>query len=944
MLGICNFSSPDFPSAAEATVNKPLFWLLIIVGAAFLSLPVSFAARDDADRTLTAADLSPLTWRPIGPANMGGRVSAVALVPGSRTDFYVGFATGGLFKTTNLGTTFQEVFRHEATSSIGAVGVANADPHWSGWDDLAAAGDTVPLADRTELGAGRIVWVGTGEGNGRNSVSWGNGVYRSTDGGATFTHVGLTETHNIPSLAIDPRSADICYIAAMGHLWGKNPQRGVFKTSDGGGTWEHVLKVSDEVGACDVVIDPENPDTVYAALYAARRTPWSFDGFSDEGGIHRSVDGGQTWTRLTAGLPASTGRIGLAIFPGNPDILYAVVESDQGGTGRSAWDDRSPAGGLFRSDDRGDTWRRVNELNFRPFYFSRVAVDPVDSKRVYMPGWDLAISDDGGVTFRRSGSTEVHVDHHAIVIDPADPERILLGNDGGLYLSHDRAATWDYLNHLNVGQFYHVDVDDAEVYRVGGGLQDNGSWIGPSATAFNSGSENQPGILNADWTAVHGGDGFRVAFDPIDPDIIYATSQGGNLVRIHLDTQLKHPLRPAADEGQERLRFNWDAPFLISRHDPTVLYHAGNKVFKLLARGEHWYAISEDLSRREVDKVMSEGSQAETYGTVVALSESPLQPGVLWAGTDDGLVHVTFDDGAAWREITPRQSRGHYVAHLEASFHDQQTAYCAIDGHRSDVFDARILMTTNGGGKWREITGDLPPDSPVRIVREDPRNPDVLYCGNERSVYVTCDRGRHWLPLGGTSLPTVPVYDLAIQRREMDLVAGTHGRSLWIMDGMGCLAELPLVKAEPLHLFPVKDATAQLFGFRGYGSGNRVFKGPNPPSGAVITFWLRDLPAAAVAVRIENQAGQEIKTLSSPGRPGLNRLVWDLQADPKHRFKNPRRSGPVFVEPGVYRAVVSDGQKKDQVEFTVHPYPGWIPPDAKAQLPPAGPNTTSDRE
>jgi photosystem II stability/assembly factor-like uncharacterized protein len=914
--------------------------VLILVLSATPSTPV----RGDDSRTIRAGDLGPLSWRAIGPANMGGRVSAVALVPGSRTDFFVGFATGGVFKTTNLGTTFQEVFRQEATSSIGALAVAHAPVDWVGWEEMAAAGDTVALEERAEQGAGRVVWVGTGEGNGRNSVSWGNGVYRSVDGGASFTHVGLAETHNIPRLAVDPRSPETCYVAALGHLWGKNPERGVFKTDDGGQTWNHVLKVDDEVGACDVVIDPKNPETVYAALYAARRTPWSFQGFTDRGGIFRSDDGGTNWTRLTAGLPERTGRIGLAVFAGQTDILYAVIESDQGGTGRSAWDDRSPAGGLFRSDDRGDTWRRVNELNFRPFYFSRVAVDPVDPDRVYMPGWHLAISDDGGVNFRRSGSTEVHVDHHAIVIDPADPERIFLGNDGGLYLSHDRAATWDFLDHLNVGQFYHVDVDMSVPYRIGGGLQDNGSWIGPSSTNFNSGSENKPGILNEDWTAVYGGDGFRVAFDPTDANIIYATSQGGNLSRIHLDTQLSHPLRPAADEGQERLRFNWDAPFLISHHDPTVLYHAGNKVFKLLNRGDHWYAISEDLSRREVDKVMSEGSQAETYGTVVALSESPLQQGVMWAGTDDGLVHVTFDEGESWERVTPKQVQGLYVAHLEASHHDTRTAYCAIDGHRSDVFDALILMTSNGGGKWKDITGDLPSDSPVRIVREDPDNPEVLYCGNEQAAYVTFDRGEHWLVLGGKSLPTVPVYDLALQTREKDLVAGTHGRSIWILDGIGCLAELSAVKDLPLHLFPVPDATPTLFGFRGYGSGNRVFKGANPPQGAVITFWLRDLPEEPVSVRIENGTGQEVRTLGNPGRPGLNRLVWDLQADPKHRFNNSRRSGPVFVEPGIYQVIVAAGGESARTEFTVHPYPGWTSPEEKKFLPPAGPGITNDRE
>lgn len=918
-------------------VKRTIRLLSISLVLVALILPAAMAVAKEADRReITERDLAAIGWRAIGPANMGGRVSAIALVPGSRIEFYVGFATGGLFKTSNLGTTFSEVFNDKETSSIGAVGVANAPADWPGWEAMAAKGDTVKLEDRAEQGRGRVVWVGTGEGNGRNSVSWGHGVYRSVDGGGSFEYVGLKETHNIPRLAVDPGNPDVCYVAALGHLWGENPERGLYKTANGGKNWDLVLKSGDQVGACDVVLDPNNSNTVYAALYKARRTPWSFDGFSDQGGIYRSDDAGAHWTRLTSGLPQRTGRIGLTVFLGDPKILYAVVESDQGGTGRSAFDDRSPAGGLFRSDDRGETWRRVNELSFRPFYFSRVAVDPVDPQRVYMPGWDVAISTDGGQTFVRSGSPEVHVDHHAIVVCPDDPKRILLGNDGGIYVSHDASATWDFLNHLNAGQFYHVDVDDSKPFRVGGGLQDNGTWVGPSATSFRSGSANAAGIMNEDWTVVYGGDGFGLAFDKLDPNIVYATSQAGNLGRVHLDTQLVKPLRASADEGQPTIRWNWDAPFLISAHDPTVLYHAGNKVFKLTERGEYWYAVSGDLTRREVDKVMTEGSTAEAYGTITALAESPLTAGVLWAGSDDGLIHVTRDDGKSWQDVTPKQG-GLYVADLEASAADDQTAYCTIDGHRSDVFAPLVLMTENGGKKWRDITGDLPADSPVRVVREDPANPQVLYCGNEISAYVTFDRGVHWLKLGGKSLPTVPVYDLKIQPRDGALVAATHGRSLYVMDGMACFAELPGVVNEPLHLFPIAPADPQLYGFRGYGSGNRVFRGANPPDGAVITYWLKDLPEGAVSIAITNAKGEPVRTLSGPARPGLNRAVWDLQADEKHRIDNPRLSGPVFVDPGTYKVSVSVDKDSASGTVVVGAYPGYVAPEEKSELAPVGP-------
>ncbi|HEU5182293.1 MAG TPA: hypothetical protein VFW45_16020, partial [Candidatus Polarisedimenticolia bacterium] len=440
------------------------------------------------ERPLAAKDFSGLSWRSVGPANMGGRVAALAIVPGSRTSFYVGFGTGGVFKTENLGVTFTPVFDKQPLLSIGAIAVADAPPDWPGWKEekaeaekQAAAGGAPAGQEKkeedkkseAERGKGKIVWVGTGEGNGRNSSSWGNGVYRSTDAGGTFKHLGLDQSHDIPRLAVDPRNPDVCYVAALGHLWGANPERGIFKTTDGGKTWSHVLKVDDKTGACDVILDPAHPDTVYAAMYARRRTPWSFTGNSETGGIFRSDNAGRTWKKLAGGLPPRTGRIGLTLYPKNSKVLLAVVESDFGGTGRISFEDRSTSGGLFRSDDRGETWQRLSDINFRPFYFSRVAVDPDDEKRVYLPGWDLAISDDGGKNFRRSGSPDVHVDFHAIAVNPLDPNQILIGNDGGVYISHDRAKNWEYLNRMAVGQFYRIAADNSDPYRIAGGLQDN---------------------------------------------------------------------------------------------------------------------------------------------------------------------------------------------------------------------------------------------------------------------------------------------------------------------------------------------------------------------------------------------------------------------------------------------------------------------------------------
>jgi photosystem II stability/assembly factor-like uncharacterized protein len=780
-----------------------------------------------------------------------------------------------------------------------------------------------PEKDLAEQGKGRIVWVGTGEGNGRNSSSWGGGVYRSTDGGATFRHLGLTETHDIPMLAVDPRDPDVAYVAALGHLWGPNPERGIYKTTDGGKSWAHVLKVDEKTGACDVVLDPRSPDTVYAALYARRRTRWSFTGTGEAGGIFRSDDAGATWKKLTEGLPPRTGRIGLAIFPADPRILYATVESDHGGTGRDEWADRSPSGGVFRTEDRGETWTRMSGLNPRPFYFSRIAVDPENDQRVYLPGWDLGISDDGGKTFRRSGSELVHVDFHAILINPLDPEQILIGTDGGVYLSHDRAKSWDYINNVALGQFYRVSVDMSDPYRIGGGLQDNGSWIGPSETLFATNDARRDGIMNMDWRTIYGGDGYTVAFDPTDPDLVYATSQGGDLARLRLDDGVTRLIRPFPKEGQERLRFNWDAPFLISKHDPGVLYHGGNKLFKLTERGEFWFAISGDLTRREPGRTATIGSDAETYGTIVSLAESPLRQGLLWIGTDDGLVHVTEDEGTSWRVVTPDAVDGMYVSRIVASAHDAGRAYVAVDGHRSDRFDPLILMTSDLGRSWREVMGDLPAGEPVRVVIEDPGNADVLYCGTEFGLYVTLDGGAHWLRLNGKSLPPVSVHDIAFHPRERDLVAGTHGRSVYILDDASMFAQLTAeTRGKPLALLEILPAKPRLYMRRQYGAGHGIFRAKNPPMGAYINYWVREDPFEPVTIGIADASGFMIRELEGPSKPGLNRVVWDLQADEKHRFESDEGSRqPLFVPAGDYTVTVTMGKLKEKGTVRVLPAP-----------------------
>jgi len=909
--------------SAPARRSAALIALALICVAARAPAPAPSA------RPLTADDFKGLSFRSIGPTNMGGRASAVAIVPGSRTSFYVGFGTGGVFKTENLGVTFSPVFDDQPNLSIGAIAVADAPENWSGWAEeekkeppappatsgTAKDAKPEPAKTRAEKGKGKIVWVGTGEGNGRNSSSWGNGVYRSTDAGRTWSHLGLENTHDIPRLAVDPRNPDVAYVAALGHLWGANPERGVYKTTDGGTSWKQSLKIDSDTGACDVVLDPKGPDTVYAAMYARRRTPWSFSGTSDKGGIFRSSDGGGSWTKLTRGLPSRTGRIGLAISPKDPRILYAVVESDSGGAGQDSFDNYSKSGGLFRSDDRGDSWTRVSPINFRPFYFSRVAVDPENADRVYLPGWDLAISDDGGKTFRGSGSPKVHVDFHAIAINPLDPAQILVGNDGGVYISHDRAATWDYLNRMAVGQFYRIALDDSDPYRVAGGLQDNGSWMGPSETLFESeeagagGEAREDGILSDDWRTIFGSDGFTVQFDPVDRNVVYATGQGGAVARIRLDNNVRTSIAPAVREGQERIRFNWNAPYFVSPHDPTVLYMGGSRVFRLTDRGNHFEAISPDLSKNEPVKTATVGSDAETYGTVVSLAESPLAAGMLWAGTDDGRVHVTKDGGRSWSEVTPKEAGGLYVSRLTPSRHQKEACYMAVDGHRSDDFRTLIFLTEDAGRTWKSIAGDLPAKEPVEVVTEALLNKETLYAGTEFGLYATVDRGAHWVRLNGRSLPSAPVDDLVIHPTQRDLVVATHGRSIYILDDVSPIAQLTAEnRAKPLVLFKPMPATPRLYTGRNYGGGAGIFRASNPAMGAAITYWLRDGNPDGVSLSIADPSGAAIREISGPGRPGLNRVVWDLQADRKHRIPtiDANRLGQTqFVAAGDYKVTAT---------------------------------------
>ena len=834
--------------------------------------------------------LKDLAWRSVGPANMGGRISSLAVVESHPATFYVGLGTGGVFKTVNAGTTWEPVFDRQSVASIGAIAVWPKNPN--------------------------VVWVGTGEANSRNSSSWGDGVYRSLDGGSSWQRMGLEATSTIARVVTDPRDSGVVYVAALGRLWGENPERGVFRTGDGGRTWQHVLKADAGTGAVDLVMDPSDPQTLFAALYARRRSPWSYVSGGPSGGIFRTRDGGRTWKKLTAGLPAETGRIGLDIPRKNPRVIYASIESDEGGR-IAGFESKSRTGGVFRSDDGGEHWSRLSPYTPRAFYFGQIRVQPDDDQRVYLLGTDLWISEDGGRTFRAGGAKNLHPDCHAMWIDPANGEHVMMGTDGGLFVSWDRAANWDFVNNIASGEFYNIALDTRDPYRICGGLQDNQSWIGPSRTTVEPepfiGEPRHDGILNDHWICLGGGDGFHVAVDPVNPDIVYYESQGGEINRVDLASHRERRLRPASKEGQPELRFNWNTPFLISPHDPAVLWIGGNRVFKLLDRGDRWEAASPDLTTQDPRRMVTAGSGAETYCTIVSLTESPLRAGLLWAGTDDGKLWVSGDGGGAWSDLTANLKgvpAGLYVSRIEASHHDPATAFVAIDGHRSDLRAPFLLVTHDRGRSFTSIASDLPKDAPVLVVREDPVNPRLLFAGTEFGIFATVDGGGHWTKVPG--LPTVAVDDIAIHAREHDLVAATHGRSVWVLDDITPLEHWSAsTPGDSVTFFPPRAATAFRIGSLGGIWGQRLFTASNPANGAYFNYYLGSELEGGVTLTVADSAGRTVRKLKGPGTPGLHRVVWDLvPGEPTERIGRPEwNNQPALVPAGAYRVKLAAGRK-----------------------------------
>jgi photosystem II stability/assembly factor-like uncharacterized protein len=961
-----------------------------------------------ADETLPADWVKALAWRCIGPANMGGRITAISAYEADPSTFWVATASGGLLKTVNNGVTFEHQFDHEATVSIGDVCVAPSDA--------------------------KIVWVGTGEGNPRNSVSYGDGVYKSTDGGKHWQNMGLNKSFQIGRILVHPKNPDIVYVGALGRLYGPSQERGLFKTTDGGKNWEKVLTVDDKTGVIDMRMHPTDPETLLVASYERQRDGYDVNEPAKRNGpgsgIWKTTDGGKTFRRIRAGLPTGKiGRIGLDWYRKDPQVVFAILESEKTGmappgvtftpagngtlgfVGEDAGEDKGVRittvfegssaekagleagdqitrigdkpipnyeewtellrgyragdkvtlkvvrtgkernvevtfaarpgrgggggggslieanrpfgsslagqmenvqdkqvpdgfeyGGVYRSADGGETWKRVNSLTPRPMYFSQVRVDPSDDKHVYVLGVAIYRSSDGGTTFKPDGGRGVHPDAHALWIDPRDGRHMVLGGDGGIYATWDRMTTWDRHNHVAIGQFYHVAIDPRPDYRVYGGLQDNGTWGGPSRT------HGSTGPVNEDWVSVGGGDGFRCQVDPHDPDQVYFTSQWGAMGRRNFRTGEVGAIRPRPPQGT-RYHWNWNTPFVLSHHNSRIFYCAGNYVFRSLDRGNNLEAISPEIT-------------AAKEGSGTALAESPRNPNVLWAGTDDGNLWVTRDGGKAWVNVTKNAGLPgpRWVASIEASRAAEGRAYVVFDGHRSDDDEPYVFVTEDYGKTFQSLRANLPWGS-TRVLREDVANHDLLLLGTEFAAWASLDRGRSWTKINN-NLPTVAVHEFAIHPSAGEVVAATHGRSLWVCD-IAALRQITAEarKAEAFLYRPTPAVRWRPEPTR--GSTGRHFSGENPAPGATLWYSLGKT-AEKASLAIVDIEGKTVRTLSANASPGLHKVVWNLSAAPPRRQPDPSGAGPGGgggrgrfggpggrpVPPGAYKVVLSvDGKE-----------------------------------
>ncbi len=839
------------------------------------------SSQEEKKGGMTADTFSGLKFRSIGPAVASGRVVAIAVNPKNKFEYYLGVASGGVWKTVNDGTTWTPVFEKEGSYSVGWVALDPNDP--------------------------AVVWVGSGESNSQRSVSYGDGIYRSDDGGKDWQNLGLKKSEHIGRVVVDPRDSKVVYVAAEGPLWGPGGDRGLYKSVDGGKTWKAVLTISENTGVVDVALDHSNPDIIYAAAYQRRRHVFTLIDGGPESAIYKSTDAGASWNKLKSGLPAvDMGRIGLAVSPADPNVVYATIEA------------ADKKGGIFRSEDKGATWERRNEFDVGAMYYAQVICDPKNVDRIFVMSVQLRESLDGGKTIHKVRETNHHGDNHAVWIDPDNTKHWLLGSDGGLYETWDDAKSWEFKANLPTVQFYDVAVSNAlPFYDVCGGTQDNFSWCGPART------RNINGIMNSDWYVTTGGDGFRSQVDPVDANTVYSESQYGVLVRYDKATGQELVLQPQEGKVEAPLRWNWDSPIIISPHSHTRLYFAANKLFRSDDRGDTWKAVSGDLTR-QIDRnqlpvmgrvwepdAVAKNQSTTLYGNIVALAESPKKEDLMYVGTDDGLIQVTGDGGQNWTKYEkfagiPEKT---YVSRLAASQFDANIVYAAFDNHKNEDFKPYLVRSSDAGKTWTSIAGNLPENGSVLAFAEDTVNPKLWFAGTEFGAFFTVDGGAHWVQLKG-GLPTIAVRDMVMQAREGDLVIATFGRGFYVLDDVTALRQSDAQSVEKAaSLFPVKDSLLYIErhplgepkkGFQ----GDAFYTAENPPSGAVFTAYLKDKVKTKKENRqdAEKEAAKKKETLPYPSiealraegeesKPEVYFMVYDESGAPIRRVEGSTDAG-----------------------------------------------------
>jgi len=886
-------------------VSVPVILIILV-----FSLPASADEKEKPAAEKPHDILENIKFRNLGPAVGGGRVTAVAGVAGQANVYYVGGAAGGVFKTIDGGLSWKPIFEKEASASIGAIAVAPSNPS--------------------------LIWVGTGEANPRNDMVTGHGVYFSPDAGASWRFMGLDNVGQISAILVNPTNPDVVFVAALGRVWGSGPDRGVYRSTDGGKTWQKVLYVNEQTGASDVVMDPSNPMVLFAGMWEVRRYPWMLVNGGDGSGIYRSTDGGSAWKKLSEGLPKPPlGRIGLAIAASNPQHIYALVDAKKG----VLWD----------STDWGDHWKDVSNnrlLDARPFYFTRLFVAPNDENHLYFLSFDIVESHDGGKTAKIIGKG-VHPDQHALWIDPGHPERMIEGNDGGVYISADSGKTWRYLDNLPIEQFYQVATSDDEPYLICGGLQDNFGWCGPSS------SLSREGVVGADWFVTVMGDGEYVVPAPGKSQIIYGDSQGGHIRHLDSHTGLSlfaRPYLPGVGQmppSELKYRFNWTSPIAVSSSDPNEVYLGGNVLFKSTDGAMTWTPISPDLTRDDKTKQQHSGgpveldlSGAETFDTILSIAISPVDPKVIWVGTDDGIVQMTHDGGENWTNVSAAManlSEWGRIQQIEASPFSADTCYVAVDFHELDNDKPYVFKTHDSGKTWTAISAGLPASDPARVVREDPNRRGFLVAGTDTGLFYSDNDGADWKPLK-SNFPTVPIYDLKFVKPTHDLVVGTHGRGVFVFDNLTALEEMTPDTGD-FHLFSVQTAHRwHLWNKRGFGQAG--YSAPDAPRDAVIDYFLKseievtpemkEQQQTPVKIAVADSDGNTIKTFYGPSKAGFNRATWDLRYQEPVRlsFLPPPEPSMFFetnlgppVVPGVYQVTVTVNGKSEaqRVEVAADP-------------------------